>query len=165
MPEQTPTVRAVVHTLLRQDEPIHEDVLVSLVDKTKESVENNRDGLVGLRLVDETDGCWTVCLAAAYDEPEEWPDSADETWSVLDSLYGLAIAALPPPALSGGHPVVDRLHQPGVPSLTELAELWDVLDRWIDVVRAVEGTDTVTRQVVRLGSATQTAVSQTAAVG
>lgn len=71
---------------------------------------------------------------------------------------------LPPPALSGGHPVVDRLHEPGVPSLNEVAGLWDLLDKWVDVVCAAEGRDGVARQSAQLGTVSQTVVSQRVAI-
>jgi hypothetical protein len=73
--------------------------------------------------------------------------------------------SLPISALSGGHPIVDRLHRPGVPPLDEFASSWELLDRWLDVVRAVEGTESVLRESTQLGSVNQTAVSQGVAVG
>jgi hypothetical protein len=73
--------------------------------------------------------------------------------------------SLPISALSGGHPIVDRLHRPGVPPLDELASSWELLDRWLDVVHAVEGRDSIARQSAQLGSVSQTAVSQRVTVG
>jgi len=165
LPAQRPTVQAIVHTLLRCDEPVPTDILVEAADVTRQSVRNNRAGLVGLRLIEQTESGWRVCLSASYDEPTEWPRSTGEMWSVLDSLYGLAMESLPISALSGGHPIVDRLHRPGVPPLDELASSWELLDSWLDVVRAVEGTESVLRESTQLGSVNQTAVSQGVAVG
>jgi len=165
LPAQRPTVQAIVHTLLRCDEPVPTDILVEAANVTRQSVRNNRAGLVGLRLIEQTESGWRVCLSASYDDPTEWPRSTGEMWSVLDSLYGLAMESLPISALSGGHPIVDRLHRPGVPPLDELASSWELLDMWLDVVRAAEGTESVFRESTQLGSVSQTAVSQDVTVG
>ncbi len=158
LPDQRPTVRAVVHTLLAHDDPVPEDVLIKKADVSKQSLRNNEAGLVGLRLVEQTETGWRVCLSSSYDEPTEWPRSTGELWSVLDSLYGMAVEALPVTALSGDHPVTDRLHEPGVPSLSDLANSWTLLERWCNVVRALDQRDLKISHQSQLGSVAQTAV-------
>jgi DNA-binding MarR family transcriptional regulator len=159
LPAQRPTVQAIVHTLLRHDEPVPTDILVEAADVTRQSLRNNRAGLVGLRLVEQTETGWRVCLSPSYDEPTEWPRSAGELWSVLDSLYGLAMEVLPAKALSGGHPVTDKLHEPGVPSLSELASSWDLVNRWCPVVKALAEKDLHTSHEGQLGSVEQASVA------
>jgi hypothetical protein len=163
LPAQRPTVQAIVHTLLRHNEPVPTDILVEAADVTRQSLRNNRAGLVGLRLVEQTETGWRVCLSPSYDEPTEWPRSAGELWSVLDSLYGLAMEVLPAKALSGDHPVTDKLHEPGVPSLSELGDSWDLLDRWYPVVKALAEKDLHTCHEGQLGSVKQASVPRPSA--
>jgi hypothetical protein len=66
---------------------------------------------------------------------------------------------LPAKALSGGHPVTDKLHEPGVPSLSELGNSWDLLKRWCPVVKALAEKDLHTSHEGQLGSVEQASVA------
>lgn len=164
LPDQPPTAGKIVRTLLDADQPLPKSVLAEAADVSERSIANNEDVLVELGLVEHSDAGYALRLSRDYTDPETWLTPASEEWTLLDGLYALAGADLPLQALSDpDHPIVGRLHAPGVPDLDDLRADWLALDRWIRVVLGLAGVDPPGAvETARLGQVNQQALAAAA---
>jgi hypothetical protein len=148
-PEQTPTVSAIVKALLEVDEPVSTSELAEIADVHRRSLRNNRDALVGLGVVEETDGVWELRLSQSYTDEERWPEGIEKEWTVPSTLSELAVETLPTEAWKAlgedeketeAEAIAQLIHETGfvwMPSVDTIRDKWETFEQWESAVRAV----------------------------
>ena len=140
LPDHSPTVGKVVHTLLQATEPLSQAALADVAGVSTQSIRNNRDALEALGIVSIERGAWRLNLSFRTTEERRnpvMPNLVDSTFTeAVDALF----TEILPPARYGDpeDPIGGALFWPPDP--------WVLLDNpdlapWVKLAARLTGTE------------------------
>ena len=139
----TPTVGKMLHALCRERRALTTAELAEAANISTQSVRNNRDVLVALGLVEETDAGYRMTVTFPDEHGERYPDPIADGWLLQDTYWALAMAFLDDDesVAKTDDPVIDVLTggEPPTPDELRTAAQWD--DGWAPVLRQLVAHD------------------------